>query len=178
LTGGSKVGAVYERLAEKELDWGSWHVWWSDERDVPSDHEDSNERLARETLLSRVPIPEEQIHPLRSTDIPLPARFDLVLLGIGPDGHTASLYPGHDDELEAADPVIYVPEPAWPPPHPRYTFTLAYISSQPVAAFLVGAEEKREILSRVLAGDGSLPAARVHAPMTVILADEAAVPPR
>ncbi len=178
MTGGSKVGAVYERLAEKELDWGSWHVWWSDERDVPPDHEDSNERLARETLLSRVPIPGEQIHPLRSTDLPLPPRFDLVLLGIGPDGHTASVYPGHDAELGATEPVIYVPKPGWPPPHPRYTFTLAYLNSQPLAAFLVGGEEKREILSRVLAGDESLPAARVRTPMTVILADEAAAPPR
>lgn len=169
---------MYERLANEELDWASWHVWWSDERDVPPDHEDSNERLARETFLSKVPIPEEQIHPLRSTDVPLPPHFDLILLGIGPDGHTASLFPGHDVELGATDPVIYVPEPGWPPPHPRYTFTLAYISSQPVTAFLVGGDEKREILRRVLAGDRSLPAAQVHAPVRVILADEAAAPPR
>ena len=172
------MGAVYERLAEEELDWASWHVWWSDERDVPPDHQDSNERLARETLLSRVPIPEDQIHPLRSTDVQLPPSFDLILLGIGPDGHTASVYPGHDAELEATDPVIYVPEPGWPPPHPRYTFTLAYISSQPLAAFLVGGDDKREILGRVLAGDESLPAARVRSPTTVILADVAAVLPR
>lgn len=178
MTGGSKVGAAYERLADKELDWGSWQVWWSDERDVPPDHEDSNERLARETLLSKVPIPEEQIHPLRSTDVALPPRFDLILLGIGPDGHTASLYPGHDAELEATDPVIYVPKPGWPPPHPRYTFTFPLINSASAAAFIVGGEEKREILARVLTGDPSLPAARVHAPMTVILADEAAAPPR
>ncbi|MEX0816643.1 MAG: 6-phosphogluconolactonase [Gaiellales bacterium] len=178
LTGGSKVGAVYERLADKELDWGAWHVWWSDERDVPPDHEDSNERLARETLLSKVPIPEEQIHPLRSTDAELPPRFDLILLGIGPDGHTASLYPGHDAELEVTDPVIYVPEPGWPPPHPRYTFTFPLINSASAAAFIVGGEEKREILARVFTGDPSLPAARVHAPLTVILADEAAAPPR
>jgi 6-phosphogluconolactonase len=175
LTGGSQVGAVYERLAEHDLDWAAWHVWWSDERDVPPDHPDSNERLAREALLERVSVPEEQIHPLRSTDVELPPRFDVILLGIGPDGHTASLYPGRP-ELDAAEPVVYVPEPGWPPPHPRYTFTLSLLNAGPVVAFLVGGEEKRAIIGRVLAGDESLPAARVRAPETVVLADEAAAP--
>jgi 6-phosphogluconolactonase len=164
---------VYERLAEHDLDWPAWHVWWSDERDVPPDHPDSNERLAREALLDRVSVPEEQIHPLRSTDVALPPRFDVILLGIGPDGHTASLYPGRP-ELEASEPIVYVPEPGWPPPHPRYTFTLPLLNAGPVVAFIVGGEEKREILGRVLAGGESLPAARVHAPETVVLADEAA----
>jgi 6-phosphogluconolactonase len=166
---------VYERLAEHDLDWPAWHVWWSDERDVPPDHPDSNERLAREALLDRVSVPEEQIHPLRSTDVALPPRFDVILLGIGPDGHTASLYPGQP-ELEASEPIVYVAEPGWPPPHPRYTFTLPLLNAGPVAAFIVGGEEKREILGRVLAGDESLPAACVHAPETVVLADEAAAP--
>jgi 6-phosphogluconolactonase len=159
-----------------ELDWPSWHVWWSDERLVPPDDEDSNERLARATLLSRVPVPEEQIHPLRSPDVPLPDAFDLVLLGLGADGHTASLYPGHDAELAAPGPVVHVPMPGLPPPHPRLTFSLAYLSAQPLAAFLVGGADKREILARVLAGDESLPAARVRAARTVVLADEAAAP--
>jgi 6-phosphogluconolactonase len=162
---------VYERLAEEDLDWPAWHVWWSDERDVPSDHPDSNERLAREALLDRVGVPGKQIHPLRSTKIVLPPRFDLILLGIGPDGHTASLYPGRP-ELEATKPVVHVPEPGRPPPHPRYTFTLPLLNAGPVVAFIVGGEEKREILARVLAGDESLPAARVRAPETVVLADE------
>jgi 6-phosphogluconolactonase len=168
---------VYEHLAEHELDWPSWHVWWSDERDVPPDHPDSNERLARETLLSRVAIPEAQIHPLRSTDVELPPHFDLVLLGIGADGHTASLYPD-GLELEATERVVYVPVPKLPPPHSRYSFSLAYLSAQPAVAFIVGGEEKRGILARVLAGDEELPATRVRAPYTVILADEAAAPPR
>jgi 6-phosphogluconolactonase len=164
---------VYERLAEHDLDWPAWHVSWSDERDVPPDHPDSNERLAREALLDRVSVPEEQIHPLRSTDVALPPRFDVILLGIGPDGHTASLYPGRP-ELEASEPIVYVPEPGWPPPHPRYTFTLPLLNAGPVVAFIVGGEEKREILGRVLAGGESLPAARVRAPHTFVLADEAA----
>ena len=150
-------------------------MWWSDERDVPPDHPDSNERLAREALLERVRVPEEQIHPLRSTGVELPPRFDVILLGIGLDGHTASLYPGRP-ELEAVDPIVYVPEPRWPPPHPRYTFTLPLLNAGPVVAFIVGGEDKRQILGRVLAGDQALPAARVHAAETVVLADEAAAP--
>jgi 6-phosphogluconolactonase len=151
-------------------------VWWSDERLVPPGHADSNARLARETLLSYVPIPEEQVHPLREPDIALPERFDLVLLGLGPDGHTASLYPGHEEELADPGPIVYVPEPGWPPPHPRLSFSLAYINSQPLAALLVSGEDKRDVLARVLAGDESLPAARLRARQTVILADEAADP--
>ena len=175
MTGGSAAGRVYERLSREDLDWAGWHVWWSDERDVPPDHPDSNERLAREALLDRVGVPDEQIHPLRSTDVELPPRFDLILLGIGPDGHTASLYPGRP-ELDATDPIVYVPEPGWPPPHPRYTFTLQLLNAGPTVAFIVGGEEKRDVLARVLAGDESLPPARVRAPQTVVLADEAAAP--
>jgi 6-phosphogluconolactonase len=142
---------------------------------VPPKHEDSNEHLARKTLLSHVGVPEGQIHPLRSTDVELPSRFDLILLGIGSDGHTASLFPG-GPELEATEPVVYVPEPGLPPLHPRYTFTLPLLNAGPTVAFLVAGEAKREILARVLRGDHTLPAARVRAPRTVVLADRAAVP--
>ena len=150
-------------------------MWWSDERLVPPEHPDSNERLARETLLARVPIPEEQVHPLRSLDVALPQAFDLVLLGIGSDGHTASLFPGHEEELADRGPLVYVPDAGLPPPHPRISFALAYLNAQPLVALLVAGEGKREILGRVLAGDESLPAARVRAAETFVLADEAAV---
>ena len=146
------------------------------ERLVPPEHPDSNERLAREALLSRVKIPESQVHPLRSLDVPLPDAFDLVLLGVGSDGHTASLYPGHDEELADPGPLVYVPVPGLEPLHPRITFALAYINAQPLVALIVGGEEKREIVGRILADDESLTAARVRARETVVLTDEAAAP--
>lgn len=164
---------MYERLPDHDLDWKRWHVWWSDERIVPPDHPDSNEGMARDALLDRVPIPPAQIHPLRSTDVELPEAFDVILLGVGPDGHTASLFPA-DAALDATDPIVRVEKPGLPPPHPRYTFTYPVLNAARTTAFLIGGAEKREIVRRILAGDESLPAARVRARETVLIADEAA----
>ena len=107
LAGGSTPRVVYGRLATLPLAWDTWHVWWGDERIVSRDHLDSNERMAREALLDHVPIPETQITPLRRPDISLPDQFQLVLLGIGADGHTASLFPD-DAGLRASAPIVRV----------------------------------------------------------------------
>ncbi|MBZ0289734.1 MAG: 6-phosphogluconolactonase, partial [Anaerolineae bacterium] len=110
LSGGSTPKALYALLVKQPLDWGRVFVFWGDERCVPPDHSDSNYRMARETLLDRVPIPTGNIHRMRGEDDPAQAaadyervissffqpgvvRLDLVLLGMGDDGHTASLFP-------------------------------------------------------------------------------------
>jgi 6-phosphogluconolactonase len=131
--------------------------------------------MAREALLDRVPIPEAQIHPLRSTETELPDRFDLALLGVGPDGHCASLFPG-DPALEASEPIVRVESPGLPPYHPRLTFTYPVLNGAHATAFLVAGQEKREIVVKMLAGDETIPAARVRAAETYLLVDKAAAP--
>ena len=169
LAGGSTPRAVYERLASMPLAWEKWHVWWGDERMVAADHDDSNERMAREAWLDHVAIPASQITPLRSLDTPLPERFQLVLLGIGTDGHTASLFPG-DAGLEATEPIVQVERPD----HPRLSLTYPVLNAAECVAFLASGEGKRDMLRRVVERDETLPAARVRVAETVVLADRAA----
>ena len=184
LSGGSTPSALYRLLARspyhQEIPWGGVHLFWGDERCVPPSDPGSNFRLADETLISHVPIPAENIHrvhgELEPGDAarvyemtlhdyfcgPMP-RLDLVLLGLGRDGHTASLFPGsvaleETDRLAAAVEASYQGRPAH-----RVTLTLRAINTARHVFFLVKGRDKAEIARKVLQGpDTGLPAQRAR----------------
>jgi len=171
LAGGATPRATYELLAQEpwrsRVPWPWVHVFWGDERCVPPNDERSNERMTRQALLDHVPVVAGQVHPIRCSDDPAGAaqryeailrgifpdaraRFDLVLLGLGANGHTASLFPGTDvlkEERRWAKEVFVAEEDTW-----RVTLTAGAINSATLVAFLVSGREKAEILDRVLHG--------------------------
>src|SRR3954454_7696185 len=184
LSGGGTARQCYERLADDagtQIDWWKADAYWGDERCVPLDHEDSNYRLAREALLDRVGA-ANATYPMRCDEGPDPyqlrigelGKFDLLHLGLGPDGHTASLFP-QSPALDA-DPgrlVAMNEDPLGNNKLPRMTLTFAGIARARLVVFTVAGEEKREALHRVHAGD-DVPAARVDADRVVWLVDAAA----
>jgi len=186
LSGGLTAQECYERLADEaaeRIDWWNVDVYWGDERCVPSDSDDSNERLVRRALLEKVG-GAHAVHPMRCTDgadryqllIGELGRFDVVHLGLGPDGHTASLFPG-SSALDA-DPGRLVAmnlDPTGTNPHERMTLTLSGISRARLVVFTVAGEAKRGAMQLVADG-ADLPAARVRADRVVWLVDPAAAP--
>ena len=185
LSGGDTARTCYERLAVEaatQIDWWKVDVYWGDERCVPLDHEASNYRLAREALLDRVGA-ANAAYPMRCAEGPDPyqlrvgelGRFDLVHLGLGPDGHTASLCPG--SPALGADPgrlVVMNEDPLGHNPHPRMTLTYAGIARAHLVLITVMGEDKRDALHRVASGDPTAPASAVRAERVVWLADPAA----
>ncbi len=171
LAGGSTPEATYERLARDyadRLDWDRVHVFFGDERTVPPDHEDSNYRMARESLLSRVAV--GSVHRMRGEMPPAqaaesyeeelreffgepdePPSFDLILLGIGEDGHTASLFP-ETSALEVHDRWV-VANPVLKLETIRLTLTVPVINASRAVNFLVAGESKAGALKEVLEGD-------------------------
>jgi 6-phosphogluconolactonase len=186
LSGGETAEACYQRLASEgaeKIDWWHVEVYWGDERCVPSDHPDSNERLGRQALLEQVGA-ARAVYPMRCEEGPEAyqlrvgelGRFDLVHLGLGADGHTASLFPG-SPALEA-DPGLLVvcnQDPSGANPYRRMTLTLSGIARARLALFTVRGEEKREAMQAIADG-ADLPAARVRADQVVWLVEPAAAP--
>jgi 6-phosphogluconolactonase len=185
LSGGETARRCYERLADDagtQIDWWKVDVYWGDERCVPADDPASNYRLAREALLDRVGA-ANATYPMRCEDGPDSyqlrlgdlGRFDVVHLGLGPDGHTASLFPG--SPALTADPgrlVVENEDPSGRNPHRRMTLTLAGIARARLVVVTVSGDEKHDALARVVAGDPDIPATHVRAERVLWLADHAA----
>jgi 6-phosphogluconolactonase len=183
LSGGTTPGRMLELLATLDLPWGSIHVFFSDERMVPPDDERSNFGLARRTFLSRVPIPKENVHPMpthsnsedaarsyenevrRFLDGQIQRRFDLVFLGMGRDGHTASLFPGRPNLMEHGRFVVSEPDPGLEPRVARLTMTLTALNRSREVVFLISGGEKLKLLERISShpreSRGDIPAAMV-----------------
>jgi len=186
LSGGSTARRCYERLADDAvdaIDWWKVDVYWGDERCVALDDVDSNYRLAREALLDRVGA-ANATYPMRCDEgaeayqlrVGELGRFDLVHLGLGPDGHTASLFP--ESEALTADPgrlVMINEDPLGHNPHPRMTLTFEGIRRARLVVVTVEGDTKVEALARVRAGDPTAPASHVQADRVIWLVDHAAL---
>lgn len=191
LSGGPTARACYEAVAalpEGEVDWSLVDIYMGDERLVPPDDPDSNQQLVSEALVDRVrgvgsftPMPtgddpEACAAAYQETVARVLAGpgFDVVHLGMGPDGHTASLFPGAPT-LDAGPDVLVVAtaDPNGSNPYPRLSLTLPAIDQARLAVFTVAGEAKREAVARLRAGE-DLPAARVRAARVEWLVDEAA----
>lgn len=166
LAGGSTPKSVYQLLAKEQADWENWHIYHNDDRCLPVDHPERNSKMAREAWLNYVAIPPSQIH-----DIPAELgniegakayaktlagvrAFDMVILGLGEDGHTASLFPDHAvDNSADAVPVFDSPKP---PAH-RVTISQSRLNDTHGVIFLVTGAGKQDAVNRWLAGE-SIPA--------------------
>jgi len=167
LSGGSTPQRLYRLLAAEpwrgQIDWDALHIFLADERFLPHDHPDSNFRMLRETLLDHVPLPAANIHPmptdgtvedsaqryeaaLRQFFGDAPPRFDLILLGMGPDGHTASLFPGHGHPL---GPWVLPVHNSPKPPPTRLTLSLELINQARDVLFLVTGQDKAEAIASI-----------------------------
>jgi 6-phosphogluconolactonase len=175
LTGGSTPGRAYELAAEREPDWSRAGVWWSDERCVPPDDERSNFGLAQKTLFDKLEARPGRVHRSRGEDDPDAAAaaydrelrgttLDLLLLGLGPDGHVASLFPqapGLNETQRLAIPAEAKLEPFVE----RVTLTPPALRSARRIVFLVTGEEKADAVARSLAGppDAAVPGSLIRA---------------
>ncbi|MBL8491151.1 MAG: 6-phosphogluconolactonase [Rhodocyclaceae bacterium] len=175
LAGGETPRAVYEALAEQGSEWGKWWVWFGDERCLPADDPARNSEMARASLLGRVGIPPAQVRVIPGELGPRAAaadygrqldgapEFDLVLLGLGEDAHTASLFPGADWGESPAAPAALAVEAAPKPPAGRVSLAAWRLSRTRSALFLVAGAGKRAALRAWRNGE-RVPAAAVRPP--------------
>jgi 6-phosphogluconolactonase len=187
LTGGSTPRRAYELTAERRSDWSGVGIWFTDERCVPPDHEHSNFRMIDEALLSK--IEGADVHRMKGELGPQdgaddyerelaaegPDAFDLMLVGLGPDAHICSLFPGDAALGERERRAVGVETPGMAPLVSRITLTLPVVNATRQIVFLVTGEGKADALARAFSGrpDPRAPGSLVDADVTVLL-DEAA----
>lgn len=164
LAGGSTPRRVYAALARSQADWSGWHIWFGDERCLPSNAAERNSRMAADAWLDQVPIPPAQVHAIPAELGATAAatayarmlaglgQFDLVLLGLGEDGHTASLFPGHDWGATSAAPDVLAVFAAPKPPPERVSLSARRLSATRELVFLVSGEGKRQAVADWRAG--------------------------
>jgi len=205
LTGGSSPEGLYRLLATEpyrnQIPWDRVHWFWGDDRFVPQDDPRSNAGQARRLFLDHAQVPAANLHaiPTDAANVDEAARryqaelrefygaewldperplFDLILMGVGNDGHTASLFPGHPQLDETERWAVGVPHAGMEPFVPRVTLTFPALASTRDMLFLVTGRGKREIMARLLAG-ADLPAARAHSDGDLVwLIDREAAPVR
>lgn len=160
ISGGETPRKIYQQLRTAQTDWSKWHIYFSDERCLPTADRNRNSRMAGEAWLDHVPIPESQIHKIL-TEIGAPQSalryaailstvkmFDLVLLGLGEDGHTASLFPGHDwgDKPDSPNTLAVINAPKLP--SERVSLSATRLSHSRGVLFIVTGESKRNAVAK------------------------------
>ena len=173
LAGGTTPRELYRRLRHAPAEWTAWHIYFGDERCLPADDPGRNSRMAAEVWLDFVPLPAAQIHPIAAelgADVAAKryretlrsvGDFDLVLLGLGEDGHTASLFPGHAWGATPGAPDVLAVFAAPKPPAERVSLSAARLSRTRRAIFLVSGQGKQAALSAWRAGE-NIPARAIH----------------
>jgi 6-phosphogluconolactonase len=169
LAGGNTPRAIYRLLRDMPAEWSKWHIYINDDRCLPADNEDRNSLMVQQVWLSHVAVPKNQIHNIPSELGPIEGAkayaktlanigaFDLVLFGLGEDGHTASLFPGHAvDNSADAVPVFNSPKP----PAERVTMSQNRLNNTKAAMFLVTGESKQQAVDNWRSGV-AIPAALI-----------------
>lgn len=183
MAGGSTPEKTYRLLAESNCDWQHWQIFFGDERCLPADHPERNSVMVQQVLISKIAIPEEQVFAIPAEQGPIQAAedydrtlkkvlpFDLVLLGMGEDGHTASLFPGHKHPADKwVKPVFNAPKP----PSERVSLTALALAQSRQLLFLVTGEGKSQAVKQWREG-ADLPVSHITSLGEVeILIDQAA----
>jgi 6-phosphogluconolactonase len=194
LTGGSVAAACYPELARAHVAWSRVALYWGDERAVPPDDPESNYRLAREHLIDRLPEPPGAIHRMEAergdldpaaraydrdltTSLGVPPRLDVVILGLGPDGHVCSLFPGGPGLRPDGRWAIAIEDAPKPPPR-RLTLTLSTLTEAHHLVVVAFGEAKQEAMRQALSATSERPIALLarQAADLVFIVDRAAEP--